>query len=97
MLGRWPAIVSVTTLAARLLRTTWITTRSCWTTQFQLGPPVDAHTGFIGANNQRVAQPGEDRRHLGIEVGLGALQHGLTCALADPQSKQMQEQPVRRR
>ena len=35
MLGRWPAIVSVTTQAARLLRTTWITTCSFWNTQFQ--------------------------------------------------------------
>jgi hypothetical protein len=34
MLGRSPAMVSVTTLAARLLRTTWITTWSFGNTQF---------------------------------------------------------------
>ena len=57
-----------------------------------MGAPVDAHRGLIGADDPRTAQPGEDGRNLGVETGLGTLQHRIQRALADLQRIEVQEQ-----
>ena len=59
-----------------------------------VGPAVDAHGGFVGADDPRTAQAGEDRRNFVVEARLGAPEDGIQRALADVQAKQVLEQPA---
>jgi hypothetical protein len=54
-------------------------------------PPIDAHRGFIGADEPRPTQPGEDGCNCVVEARLGPLQHRIQRAFADAQRKQVQE------
>jgi len=57
-----------------------------------VGLTADAHRGLIGADDPRAAQPGQDRRDLTVETGLGTLQHRVQRALADREGIEMHEQ-----
>ena len=59
-----------------------------------VGAAIDAHRRLVGADDARTAQSGQDRRDLVVEAGLGATEHGIQCAFADLQGKQVQEQPA---
>ena len=58
-----------------------------------MGAAVDAYRGFVGADDARAAQPGEDGRDLAVETRLGTLQHRIQRALADLERVEVQKQP----
>ena len=55
-------------------------------------PAVDPHRGFVGADDPRAAQAGQDGPDTGIEARFGAAERGVERALADRQRKQLGEQ-----
>ena len=57
------------------------------------GPAGDPHSGFVAADHARPAQPGQDRRDLGVEPAPGTPEQAVQRPLADFQGEQVGEQP----